>query len=33
MAAVAVFGLALLWTVAILFLRADPWDVGTWYMD
>ncbi len=25
--------LVLLWAAAIWFLRADPWEVGTWYFD
>tara|TARA_R110002126_G_scaffold4409_24_gene23268 strand:- start:649 stop:1026 length:378 start_codon:yes stop_codon:yes gene_type:complete len=25
--------LALLWVAAIVFLRWDPWDVGTWFLD
>ena len=25
--------IVLLWSAALWFLRADPWDVGTWYMD
>ncbi|MCP3916287.1 MAG: hypothetical protein GY711_12090 [bacterium] len=29
----ALAGLALLWSATLWFLRADPWDVGTWYMD
>jgi hypothetical protein len=30
---VALGGLVLLWGAALWFLRADPWAVGTWYMD
>jgi hypothetical protein len=30
---IALLGLVVLWGAALWFLRADPWDVGTWYMD
>ncbi len=29
----ATFGLALVWVAVVAWLRLDPWDVGTWYMD
>ena len=30
---IALVALVLLWGAALWILRADPWDVGNWYMD